>query len=231
MTEMKRQNGSSPAASAALAVISRSSPPPSPRRSYDDWRQRHRDQDRQHHARIRATPSAYGVIGKARRKPYIDRWSTTPAASTAARSPSSAYDDGYNAAQGGGTWCASWSKKRTRSCFVFNTARHALRTPPSSKLSSTPAQGAAALRRHRRLEVGQPEASSPGPWAGSRTTSPRESKVYAKHISCRPSRTPRSAMLYAERRLRQGLLQRLQAGPRRRQGEPARSSRSSRPTR
>jgi len=46
------------------------------------------------------------------------------------------------------------------------------------------------LCRHRRDEMEMIRRTSPGPWAGSRTTRPRRAST--PDTSCRPSRTPRS---------------------------------------
>ncbi len=107
------------------------------------------------------------------------------------------------AAEGRGNASASWSR-RTRSCCVFNP----LGTPiqhgdPRAIMNQQ--QGAAALRRHGRVEVGQARGSSPGPWAGSPTTHTEGVDLCQAHpVDQRQGRQDRRAD--AERRLRQGLL-------------------------
>ena len=63
--------------------------------------------------------------------------------------------------------------------FALQHARHAVQH--GDPQVHEPEEGAAAVRRHRRVEVGRSARSSRGPWASSPTTTPK-ARIYAKHI-------------------------------------------------
>ena len=88
------------------------------------------------------------------------------------------YDDGYappktarNGAQAG---------RGRQGAVRLPDARHAIQHG-HPEVPERGQESAAAVRGHRRLEVGQAQGATRGPWACSRTTSPKAT-IYAKHI-------------------------------------------------
>ena len=73
--------------------------------------------------------SAYGTIGKS--TPPTSRWSTSRAASTAARSTSSSYDDGYSPPQDGGE-----ARKLVEQDEVLSCSRPSARRPTPRSTST-----------------------------------------------------------------------------------------------
>ena len=154
-------------------------------KKYDTGADRQGDQDRPHQARTRARrrPTARS----ARRSAPTSTRSTPRAASTAARSSSSRSTTATTRPRRSSRR-ASWSRRK-RCCFVFQP----LGTPSNTAIQKymNQQEGAAAVRRHRRHQVGRPEElpvddglAAELPDRGARST-PR--------TSWRPSPTPRSA--------------------------------------
>ena len=147
------------------------------------------------------------TASSARRSKRSSRRSTTTAASTAARSTSSATTTA-TARPRPRRWCASWSR-RTRSLFLFNT----LGTPSNTTISNY-------LNEEKVPQLfvatgaskwGDPKGH---PWTmGFQPDYQTEAVIYAKHILANV-KDAEDRRADAERRLRQGLLQRLQDRPR-----------------
>ena len=123
------------------------------------------------------------------------------------------YDDGYSAAQDRGD--DPQAGRRGPGARLLQHDGHAVqhRHPQIHE----PEEGAAALHRHRRLEVGQPQGF-PVDHGLSARLSHRRHHLRQAHPGQRQGRQDRRAL--PERRLRQGLLQRHQ-GRARQGGRPA----------
>ena len=123
------------------------------------------------------------------RSPPISRWSTSRAASTAARSTSSPTTTA-TARRRPSSRRASWSS-RTRCCSLFQT----LGTPSNTAIHKymNAKKVPQLLRRHRRHQVERPEELPVD--HGLAAELPDRGQIYAKHCS-RPSPNAKIAILY-----------------------------------
>ena len=111
--------------------------------------------------------SAYGVIGKTEAAYF--KMINDEGGINGRKINFISYDDGYSPPK-----TVEQVRKLVEQdevLLVFNP----LGTPPNTRDPEIhePEEGAAAVRRHRRHQVGRSARSSPGPWAGSRTTRAR----------------------------------------------------------
>jgi len=135
--------------------------------------------------------SAYGVDRQGQSRP-TGTWSTTrggnqrPARSTS--SPTTTASSHPRRSR----WCASSSRttrsSRSTSCSGTPDQHGGAEVPQ-------PEEGAAALRRDGRLQVGHAPRSSRGPWAGSPTT-PTEARDLRQAHPRQPQGARRSAWMY-----------------------------------
>ena len=129
--------------------------------------------------------SAYGTIGKA-----IDAYFkmvNEQGGINGRKINFISYDDGYCAAEDGGD--GAQAGRGGQGAVRLPDARHAAQHGDPEVPERQ--EGAAAVRRHRRLQVGSLQGDSRGRWASSPTTSPRPSSTPS--TSWPTSRTPRSA--------------------------------------